>query len=407
MSAAITWDYIHDVLGLLRWLHVFAAIIWIGLTAFFWFMESQLKAPLAGGPEPTEGVAGETYYLHGGIFYFRKYTGAPDGPKRLPKNVTWHPQWYAYGTWVTGLALLIIVYFWNAKSYLIDPSIADISPALAITISVVLLGVAWLFYDQLCRRLIDHEYLLISILFVFIVGVAYGLSHLFSPRGVVIETGAVIGTMMAGNVLFIWEPLHRSFYKAKAEGKGDVDEKLRLMGWQRAKHNAYLAPPVIFAMLGSHFSFVTGSKHAWLALIGFMIFGGLLRYFYIWRNRERVILAIPVAATILLVALVVWLAPSTGSSSGSSAATPAATGPQAVSAGKTIFASAGCAACHTLAASGATGTVGPNLDQAKPAAALVVDRVSKGFGAMPAFSGKLTDKQIADVAAYVAAEAGK
>ncbi|MCD6726740.1 MAG: urate hydroxylase PuuD [Solirubrobacteraceae bacterium] len=410
MTFAINWDYLRDVLGLLRWLHVFAAIIWIGLTAFFWFMESHLKTPIPGGPEPTDGVSGETYYLHGGIFYFRRYKGGPD---HLPANVTWHPQWYAYGTWVTGFLLLCIVYFWKANTYLLDPSVADISPVLGVTICVALLAFSWLFYDRLSRWLIERERLLVSLLFIYIVAVSYGLSHLLSSRGVVIEVGAVIGTWMAGNVLFVWEPLHRMFFAAKSEHRIALDEGLMAISWQRAKHNAYLAPPVLFAMLGVHFSFVSGSRHAWLALIGFMIVGGLLRYFYIWRNRSRVIVAIPAVAGALLIALVIWLAPSTAPAPAPATALTAGDagttggGDAAVTAGRAVFAKAGCGSCHTLTAAGAAGTAGPSLDQAKPSAALVSDRVTQGVGTMPSFSGKLSAAEIKEVATYVSTVAGK
>lgn len=396
---AVDWEFVRDMLaGLFRWAHVFLAIIWIGATAFFWLFEAELRSPEADSAEAANDVQGERYWLHGELFYFRKY----GHDAQIPKSVRWHPLWDAYATWITGFALLVLIYYWKADSYLVDPSIADISAATAIVTSVALLVIGWFAYDVLCRILLEREQLLFVILFVGVAATAYGLSHLFTPRGVAIEVGAILGTWLAANSLFVWLPYHRALYKAKAEGAGDLNPRLPALSWQRAKHNAYLAPAVVFAMLVPHFSFVVNADHAWIALVGFMSVGVLLRYFYIWRKRGRVVWFAAGSAVGLFAALVIWLAAENRDTGAMAIPTQAQ-----VVAGKAIFAEEGCGSCHTLAAAGSTSTVGPDLDNARPSRQLVVETVTTGQGAMPAFSGRLSPAEIESVAAYVATVAGQ
>lgn len=159
-------------------------------------------------------------------------------------------------------------------------------------------------------------------------------------------------------------------------------------------------------MLATHFSFVAGSNHAWIALIGFMIVGGLLRYFYIWRNRGRVMWPIPIGAAVLFVGLVIWLAPAETEVDSSTPRNPTGSANTTqIAEGKSVFASAGCASCHRLRDAGSTGTVGPDLDRAEPPRSLVIARVSTGQGAMPSFEGQLSVEQIEAVADYVSSMA--
>lgn len=405
LPVAVDLDYIRDWLGIVRWLHVMAAIMWIGITAYFVLVDNALLPPDKEGD--ADGVQGERYWLHGGGFYFmRRYSW---GPKQLPPNVAWHPQIYAYMTWMSGLALLMITYYWKAGTYLVDPSVANISAGAAIAISLAILGIGWLVYDGVSKLLAGRELLLGVVLLAIVIATAWGLSHVFSSRGMVIQLGALLGTWMAANVLFVFQPAHRRQYAAKKAGT-TMDPVWVARSAQRGAHNTYMALPVLFAMLGVHFTFVYSSNHSWQALIIIMLVGASLRYFFVQRQQGRVLWSIPTIGLAVLVALAFWLAPTTsvpnGEASQSGATTSAGTANEEVTAGKQVFATAGCAACHTLSAANATGKVGPDLDQVKPAQQLVIDRVTNGLGAMPSFKGKLSADQIRAVAAYVSTTAG-
>jgi uncharacterized membrane protein len=371
---------------------VIAAIVWVGVSFYFILLENVLLPPVEADQE--DGVEGERYWLHGGAFYFFRKYGT--GPKTLPANVQWHPQWYAYMTWVSGFALLIVVYYWNAGSYLIGPG-APVGSAAAIAISVGVLAGGFLLYEAACRLLIGRDLALAVVLAGVVAGTAYGVDQVFSPRGTYIQIGALMGTWMAANVVFVFERAHHKQYRAKHEG-GTVSPAVVRKSIQRGLHNTYLTLPVLFAMLGNHFSFLTGSEHPVEGLLVFLLLGVAIRHFFIRRQQGRILWAIPVAAVVVTGLVAYWLEPSEA---------PAKANPAAVVQGKRVFATAGCTSCHTLAGAGSTATVGPDLDRARPDAELVIERVTNGKGVMPAFGGTLSRAQIEAVAAYVSSVAGR
>jgi uncharacterized membrane protein len=385
-------SYTTDWLNLLaRWLHVIAVIAWIGSSFYFIALDLHLRPPANEG-DAERGVAGEAWEIHGGGFYrVEKFRVAPPA---LPQPLYWF-KWEAYTTWLSGFALMIILYYAHAHAYLIDESVADLSTWEAVVISVGILAGSWLVYDGLCRVL-RSEAALAILLLAFTTGLAYACGRLFSARAAWIEVGAALGTMMAANVFFVIIPAHKELVRAKEAGR-DPDPEWNRRGKQRSVHNNYLTLPVLLTMLSNHFPSVYGHSHAWLVLVGLMVIAAGIRHFFNLHHQGRDVWLILASAAAGIALIAVLIRPSSGPS--------APVTPTAVANGKRLFLSAGCASCHTLADAGAKGKVGPNLDGAKPSRALVVDRVTNGQGVMPPFKDRLSKTQIEAVADYVASVA--
>ena len=386
-------DALRDWLDLgLRWLHVIAAMAWIGTSFYFVLLDQSLRPP----KDPADvdaGVGGELWEVHGGGFYqVQKYVVAPP---RLPDYVAWF-KWEAYTTWLSGFGLMLVLYYLEASSALVKPG-DDLEPWLAVAISIALLAVAWIAYDVLNRRVSDAR-VLWPVLIVLVALAAWGSSELFTPRAAWLQVGAMIGTVMAANVLFDIIPAHRELIRAKEEGR-EPDPRPGIQAKQRSVHNNYLTLPVVLTMLAGHFPFAYGADHAWLVLVGLMAIGAWTRLFYNLRHQGRTHWWMAVAGAAAFVALAIAV-----ERSGDTAAPPTDTA--TIARGKQVFLTAGCGACHTLADAGSTGDVGPSLDASGPSAQLVEERVRNGQGAMPAFAGTLSDEQIDAVAAYVSSAAG-
>jgi uncharacterized membrane protein len=386
--------YLRDWLDLsLRMLHVIAAIAWIGTSFYFVLLDQSLRPPKRR-EDADAGVGGELWEVHGGGFYqVQKYRVAPP---TLPEHLAWF-KWEAYTTWLSGFALLVVLYYLDAKGSLVDPSVADLSTATAVVTSIGLLVVAWLAYDVLCRFLGGREVVLGASIVALTTLAAWGTSELFAARAAVLEVGAMLGTVMAANVLFSIIPAHWELIRAKEAGR-EPDPAPALAAKQRSVHNNYLTLPVLLTMLAGHFSFVYTTGHAWLVLIALMLLGASVRVFFNLRHAGRTLWWIPAVVAVAGVALALAIKPDDESS----AQTPAD-----VAAGRQVFASAGCGGCHTLADAGASGKVGPNLDAATPSRSLVLERVRDGKGKMASFRSRLTDPEMQDVAAYVASVSGK
>jgi uncharacterized membrane protein len=235
------------------------------------------------------------------------------------------------------------------------------------------------------------------VLIVLVALAAWGSSELFSPRAAWLQVGAMIGTVMAANVLFVIIPAHWELIRAKEAGR-EPDPRPAIQAKQRSVHNNYLTLPVLLTMLAGHFPFAYGADHAWLVLVGLMAIGAWVRLFYNLRHTgvTHWWMAVAAAAAFVAIAVVVERGDET---------TAAPADAAAIALGKSVFAEAGCGGCHTLADAGTSGTVGPSLDAAKPSASLVTERVTNGLGGMPPFAGSLSGEEIAAVAAYVATAA--
>jgi uncharacterized membrane protein len=381
-------DALRDWLDLgLRWLHVIAAMAWIGTSFYFVLLDQSLRSPKEER-DRAAGVGGELWEVHGGGFYHvQKYVVAPP---RLPDHLAWF-KWEAYTTWLSGFGLMIVLYYLEASSTLVKPG-SDLDAWVVVVISLALLAAAWIAYDVL-NRLVSDARVLWPILFVLVALSAWGSAELFAPRAAWLQVGAMIGTVMAANVFVVIIPAHWELIRAKEAGR-EPDPEPGIQAKQRSVHNNYLTLPVVLTMLAGHFPFAYGADNAWLVLVALMVIGAWARLFFNLRHAGTTHWWMPVAGLAAFVALAVVVDRSEDS------AAPAATTAD-VAPGKQLFLSAGCAGCHTLADAGATGTVGPNLDAAHPSASLVAERLRDGKGVMPSFAGELDDAEIAAVAAYV------
>ena len=324
--------YATDWLNLLtRWLHVVAGIVWIGSSFYFIALDNHLRPPR----DAEEGVGGESWEIHGGGFYrIHKYTVAP---RELPEPLHWF-KWEAYTTWLSGFALLVILYYFHADTYLIDRSVADLSTWQAILISVALLVAAWFVYDALCRMLGARPLVLAAALLVLITLAAWGSSQLFSGRATYLQVGAMLGTMMVGNVFFVIIPAHWELVRAKEAGR-EPDPAANARGKLRSVHNNYLTLPVVFTMLSNHFPFTYGHSYQWLILVVLLVIGAWVRHFFNLRHAGRTVWAIPVTAAIAIAVLAILIRPQ-HESSARSATVPFARVSQIVD--------ARCTACHSL-----------------------------------------------------------
>jgi len=304
--------YANEWLDLLvRWLHVVAAIAWIGSSFYFIALDNHLRPP-KDEADADAGVGGESWEIHGGGFYqVQKYTLAP---KTLPEPLHWF-KWEAYTTWLSGFALLIVLYYVNADTYLIDKSVADLEPWEAIAISVGLLVAAWLMYDGLCR-VIPNDLIIGAALLVLVTLAAWGVSHLFSGRAEYIQIGAMLGTIMAANVFFVIIPAHWDLIRAKEAGS-EPNAAAALEAKRRSVHNNYLTLPVVFTMISNHFPITYGHSYSWLILVCLLVIGAWVRHFFNVRHTGRTAWWVPVTAAAGIAAVAVAIRP--GGSTGGTA----------------------------------------------------------------------------------------
>jgi uncharacterized membrane protein len=298
--------YASDWLQLLiRWIHLITGIAWIGSSFYFVWLDNHLLAP-KDQDDADKGIGGELWAVHGGGFYVvRKFKVAPPV---LPEPLHWF-KWEAYTTWMSGFALLVVMYYLHANVYMIDKSIADISALQAVGLSVALLVLGWLVYDQLCQRLgLARDTWIAGIMVAFIAIVAWRLSDVLSGRAVYIQIGAMLGTIMAANVLFVIIPSQRKLVEAKEQGRAP-DPIYGLRGKQRSVHNNYFTLPVLFIMISNHYPMTYGAKHGWAVLIAIMLLAAYVRHFFNLRHRGRTVWAIPVTAMLATLALAIVIAP--------------------------------------------------------------------------------------------------
>jgi len=298
--------YIVDWLNILgRWVHFITGIAWIGASFYFIWLDNHLESPQV--PADTEkGVGGELWSVHGGGFYHaQKYKVAP---KVIPETLHWF-KWEAYTTWITGMFLLALVYWYGADVYLIDRTVADLSATYAVGIAIAILAGGWVAYDLLCRSPVGkNETVLGAILFGLVAFLAWGLCELYSGRGAYIHFGAVLGTIMVANVFFVIIPGQRRMVAAAARGEApDPADGIRAK--QRSVHNTYFTLPVLFVMTSNHYAMTFSHEYNWLVLIGISLAGALIRVYFVARHKGKASLLPVIVAALIIMAIAAAIAP--------------------------------------------------------------------------------------------------
>ncbi len=305
--------YFVDWLNLLaRWLHFVTGIAWIGSSFYFIWLDDHLEAPRDSSDE-DKGVGGEVWSVHGGGFYHaQKYRVAP---RVLPETLHWF-KWEAYSTWLSGMFLLILLYWYGAEIYLIDPTIAALSPTTAIAIAAGFIIGGWIVYDLLCKSpLGKNDKLFGIVLFVAISALAWGLCQLFSGRGAYIHFGVILGTIMVANVFFVIIPGQKQMVAAAARGE-QPDPAPGIRGKQRSVHNTYFTLPVLFVMTSNHYAMTYSHPFNWAILIAITMAGALIRIYFVARHKGEASPVPMIIAFLLLAGVAAVIAPKASASSG-------------------------------------------------------------------------------------------
>jgi uncharacterized membrane protein len=262
----------------LRWLHLITGIAWIGSSFYFVWLDNHLRKPASGE------ASGEVWSVHGGGFYHKqKYQVAPAA---MPEDLHWF-KYEAYFTWLSGFSLLVLIYYFGAQSYLIDPTRAQLSTGVAIAIGLASLALGWLVYDLLCRSPLGQNNLLLGLFwFVCLLFAAHLLNSLFNPRAAYIHVGAMIGTAMVANVFLVIIPNQKKVVADLIAGR-TPDPKLGAQAKQRSLHNNYMTLPVLFIMLSNHYPMTYGAERPWLVLALLGLTGVAIRHVFNLRGRGK------------------------------------------------------------------------------------------------------------------------
>ena len=299
--------YVLDWLNLVaRWAHLIAGISWIGASFYFVWLDDSLTPP-ENADDVRRGMSGELWAVHGGGFYHnQKFLTGPRG-EPLTENLHWF-KWEAYSTWFTGMLMLATVYWAGASTFLIDKSVLDLTPPAAVAISIGTLVAGWLGYDLLCRAFERRPVVLWTAVAAFLLFADWALFHVFGGRAAYIHVGSIIGTIMVANVAHVIIPGQRRMLAQIRAGQ-QPDPRPGRLGKMRSVHNTYLTLPVLFIMISNHYPITYGGPNGWLVLAAISAAGVLVRRFFVISHKRRYVVGLPVAATVLLVAVAFALAP--------------------------------------------------------------------------------------------------
>ncbi|AZO35115.1 cysteine desulfurase [Mesorhizobium sp. M2A.F.Ca.ET.037.01.1.1] len=270
MDFAIFWDWLSFAV---RWLHVITGIAWIGSSFYFVALDLGLRQR----PGLPAGAFGEEWQVHGGGFYhIQKYLVAP---AEMPEHLTWF-KWESYATWLSGFAMLCVVYYAGADLFLIDPNVLNISAPVGILLSLATIGVGWIVYDLLCRSpLGKSDTGLMLVLYCVLVFIAWGLTHLFTGRAAFLHLGAITATIMSANVFMVIIPNQKIVVADLIAGR-KPDPRYGKIAKQRSLHNNYLTLPVLFLMLSNHYPLAFGTQFNWVIASLVFIIGVLIRHYF-------------------------------------------------------------------------------------------------------------------------------
>ncbi len=292
---AVIWTWSEFAI---RWLHVITAIAWIGSSFYFIALDLGLNRSIPG---PADG---EEWQVHGGGFYhIQKYLVAPEA---MPEHLTWF-KWESYATWLSGAALLMVVYWVGGELYLLDPSRADLSLWQGVLISALSLTIGWLVYDFLCKSpLGDQPTALMILLFILLVAMSWGYNQIFTGRAALLHLGAFTATIMTANVFLIIIP-NQKLVVADLKAGRTPDAKYGKIAKLRSTHNNYLTLPVIFLMLSNHYPLSFATDYAWIIASLVFLMGVTIRHYFNSMHAKKGRPSWTWAATAILMLVIAWL----------------------------------------------------------------------------------------------------
>ncbi len=300
---AIIWDWLAFAV---RWLHVIVGIAWIGSSFYFIALDLGLKKV----PHLPPGASGEEWQVHGGGFYhIQKYLVAPE---RMPDHLVWF-KWESYATWLSGFAMLCIVYYAGANLFLVDQAVMPMPAWLAILISLASLSVGWILYDNLCKsRLAANPTTLMVILFLILVAMAWGYTHVFTGRAALLHLGAFTATIMSANVFLVIIP-NQEIVVADLKAGRTPDPKYGKIAKLRSTHNNYLTLPVLFLMLSNHYPLAFATEYNWIIASLVFLMGVTIRHYFNTMHATGRKLNWTWAATAIIFVIIMWLSSAPGS----------------------------------------------------------------------------------------------
>jgi len=294
---AIAWDWMNLAV---RWLHVITGIAWIGSSFYFVALDLGLRQR----PGLPAGAHGEEWQVHGGGFYhIQKYLVAPE---QMPEHLTWF-KWESYATWLSGFAMLCIVYYAGADLYLIDPHVLDVSRPVAIALSLASIFGGWIVYDTICKSALGkNDTRLMVLLYFVLVAMAWGYTQLFTGRAAFLHLGAFTATIMSANVFMIIIPNQKKVVADLIAGEVP-DPALGKQAKQRSTHNNYLTLPVLFLMLSNHYPLAFGTKYNWIIASLVFLMGVTIRHWFNTRHARKGEPTWTWLVTAILFIVIMWL----------------------------------------------------------------------------------------------------
>jgi uncharacterized membrane protein len=293
----VLWEWVEIAA---RWLHVITAIAWIGSSFYF----IALDLGLHRDRNLASGADGEEWQVHGGGFYhIQKYLVAPAA---MPDHLVWF-KWESYATWLSGFAMLVIVYYLGAELYLIDPTVLELSTWQAVAISVASLAFGWVVYTTLCKLFVNADQnLLMLALFVVLVAMSWFYTQVFSGRAAMLHLGAFTASIMSGNVFFVIMPNQRIVVADLKAGR-KPDPKYGKIAKQRSTHNNYLTLPVIFLMLSNHYPLVFATEYNWIIAALVFLMGVTIRHWFNTKHARKGNPHWTWGVTVILFLVIAWL----------------------------------------------------------------------------------------------------